>query len=118
MDVLRDLLVKRSADNSETSLELQEEMCIGQKYLGVMNEPIAVKAKVLSFEALTTSEHLGVRNGAFGAKKDGCLLQVSSCGHVDSSFNQHLWVPSMCPAQDAVTMELFQRSALRANRKW
>lgn len=66
MDVLRDLLVRRPADNSEMSLELQEEICIGHKYLGVMNEPLADKAKVLSFEALMTSEHLGIRNGALG----------------------------------------------------
>lgn len=43
--MLRDLLVKRSADNSEKSLELQKEICIGHKDLGVMNEPITNKAR-------------------------------------------------------------------------
>lgn len=38
MDVLRDLLVKRSADNSEMSLEFQD--------LGVMNEAIPLKTGV------------------------------------------------------------------------
>lgn len=50
MDVLRDLLVKRSADNSEMSLEFQEEICIGHKYLGVMSEPLAVKLRFLALK--------------------------------------------------------------------
>lgn len=45
MDMLRDLLVKTSADDSEMSLELQEEICIGHKYLGVMNEPLQLKLR-------------------------------------------------------------------------
>lgn len=76
-DVLRDLLVKRSADNSEMNLQLQEEIFIGHKDLGVMNEPITVKARVpwnpgdaysglLCSDALMTSECLGVRNRALG----------------------------------------------------
>lgn len=50
MDELRDLLVKRSADNSEMSLEFQEEICIGHKYLGVMSEPLAVKLRFLALK--------------------------------------------------------------------
>lgn len=32
--------MKRSVSNSERSLELQEEVCVKHKDLGVMNEPI------------------------------------------------------------------------------
>lgn len=65
--------MKRSAGNSEMSLELQEEVCIGHEDLGVVKEPIKALANPGDTgsgpqlgEALMASECLGSRDGAQG----------------------------------------------------
>lgn len=71
--VLKGFLGKRSAGNSEISVELQKKVSTGHEDLGVMKEPVKAWVprnslwQTLKFgEALMTSECLGGRDGARG----------------------------------------------------